>query len=171
MGWTTPFTAVTGVLVTAANINGYRDDLNFLNAQPGCRLRRVANQSISNITTTSVSWDTEDLDTDGFIVATSPTVTIPSGLGGRFAITARAQSASALGAGRAFIQVVPTSGITGLPAEFRVPVNNNSADSRYVVSVTIPLLAGDTFVVQVFHSIGAADNHTAWMACSRVGAL
>ncbi len=109
MGWTAPFTAVTGVLVTAAQLNAsYRDNLNFLNSTPGCRLRRVANQSIANITPTSISWDQEDLDTDGFITTPSTTITIPAGLDGRFAITVFAQAAANLN-NRCYIDIIPTS--------------------------------------------------------------
>src|SRR6266540_276541 len=115
MGWTAPFTAVTGVLVTAAQLNAsYRDNLNFLNSTPGCRLRRVANQSINNITPTSITWDQEDLDTDGFITSPSTTVTIPAGLDGRFAITVFAQAAANL-QNRCYIDIIPTSVITGMP--------------------------------------------------------
>src|SRR6266508_3372086 len=146
MGWTAPFTAVTGVLVTAAQLNAsYRDNLNFLNSTPGCRLRRVANQSIANITPTSISWDQEDLDTDGFITTPSTTITIPAGLDGR-------------------------SAITGMPSNLRTVMATGNSDPRYLAAVTIPLLAGDSFIVQLFHTIGAATNHTAWMTCSRTSA-
>jgi len=170
MGWTAPFTAVTGVLVTAAQLNAsYRDNLNFLNSTPGCRLRRAANQSINNTTDTAISWDTEDLDTDGFITTPSTTITIPAGLDGRYAITVYAQSATAL-AGRCYIDINPTTVITGVPANLRTPIVSGTADLRYLATVVIPLLAGDSFIVQLFHTIGAATNHTAWMTCSRVSA-
>src|SRR6266540_3251002 len=156
MGWTAPFTAVTGVLVTAAQLNAsYRDNLNFLNSTPGCRLRRAANQSINNTTDTAISWDTEDLDTDGFITTPSTTITIPAGLDGRYAITVYAQ---------------PATVITGVPANLRTPIVSGTADLRYLATVVIPLLAGDSFQVHLFHTIGAATNHTAWMTCSRVSA-
>jgi len=170
MGWTAPFTAVTGVLVTAAQLNAsYRDNLNFLNSTPGCRLRRAANQSINNVTDTAISWDTEDLDTDGFIVSPSTTVTIPAGLDGRYAITVFAAAAANL-LNRCYVDIVPTSTITGLPTILRTVITTGNTDSRYLATVVIPLLAGDTFTVHLFHSIGAATNHTAWMTVSRVSA-
>ena len=170
MGWTAPFTAVTGVLVTAAQLNGsYRDNLNFLNSTPGCRLRRAANQSINNITPTSISWDQEDLDTDGFITSPSTTITIPAGLDGRFAITVYAQAAANL-QNRCYIDIIPTTVITGVPTNLRTVITAGNSDARYLATVVIPLLAGDSFVVQLFHTIGAATNHTAWMTCSRVSA-
>ncbi len=170
MGWTAPFTAVTGVLVTAAQLNAsYRDNLNFLNSTPGCRLRRVANQSINNITPTSITWDQEDLDTDGFITSPSTTVTIPAGLDGRFAITVFAQAAANL-QNRCYIDIIPTSVITGMPSNLRTVIATGNSDPRYLAAVTIPLLAGDSFIVQLFHTIGAATNHTAWMTCSRTSA-
>src|SRR6266511_335861 len=134
MGWTAPFTAVTGVLVTAAQLNAsYRDNLNFLNSTP------------------------------------STTITIPAGLDGRFAITVFAQAAANLN-NRCYIDIIPTSAITGMPSNLRTVMATGNSDPRYLAAVTIPLLAGDSFIVQLFHTIGAATNHTAWMTCSRTSA-
>ncbi len=133
----------------------------------GCRLRRVANQLVSNITDTAISWDTEDDDPLGFITITSPTVTIPAGLDGVYAITAFALSATTL-AGRCFIDVVVTTAIVGTPVNLRVTISTVASDLRYLNAVTIPLLAADSFQVHLFHTIGVATNHTAWLSCYRV---
>lgn len=50
--------------------------------------RRVANQSIATTTITSISWDTEDFDSDGFLTPTNATLTIPTGLAGIYMLTA-----------------------------------------------------------------------------------
>ena len=136
----------------------------------GCRLRRVANQLINNATDTAISWDQEDQDTDGFITTTSATITIPTGLGGLYAITMYAKSTANLN-GRTYIDLVLTSAITGIPVNLRTVIATGNNDSRYLASETIPLLAADTFQVHVFHTIGAADNHTAWMSCYRIAAF
>lgn len=147
-----------GELIRASDIGG----------DVGCRLRRVANQSVNNITVASISWDTEDQDTDGFITVTSATVTIPTGLGGLYGITFRTL-AGALLAGRNFAQIVPTSGITGMPAQIRAPYSGGEDSAS--CTVVIPLLAADSFVCQVFHSQGAAQNFTAWLSCYRIAAF
>jgi hypothetical protein len=130
----------------------------------GCRVRRVAVQGIGSGSATAIIWDTEDHDSDGFISVASPHVTIPAGLGGLYAITAWASGAFT--AGRAFIDIAMTSTLTGLPAEFRMPMDAN--EDRGLLSVTIPLLAGDVFQTRLFHSTGSGVDFTAWLSCVRV---
>src|SRR6266540_549169 len=149
-----------GELIRASDIGG----------DVGCRLRRVAVQSINNITSTSISWDTEDQDTDGFIAVTSATITIPTGLGGLYAIQFQAAAAANLQA-RCYVDIIPTPTIAGMPAQFRQVIMTNNNDTRYLAGVTIPLNAADSFVVQVFHTIGAASNHTAWLSCYRIASF
>jgi hypothetical protein len=131
----------------------------------GCRVRRAANQSIASATATSMSWDTEDEDTNGFISVTSTTITIPTGLDGLYAITAELNCAGISGNGGGII-VVPTSGITGIPTDFLTPLDPTR--DRGAIGITVPLLAGDSFVVQAFHATGAAVNFTGYCTCYRV---
>ena len=135
---------------------------------PGCRLRRAANQAITTGTLTSISWDTEDDDPNGFIAATSTTVTIPTGLGGLYAITCNPVSGAAL-TGRSLIRLVPTSAIAGMPGTLRVVIPTTEVEA--VLTLAIPLLAGDSFIVQVFHSNGVNVNFTAWLSCYRVAEI
>lgn len=132
----------------------------------GCRLRRAANQSINTATQTAISWDTEDQDPNGFIAVTATTVTIPTGLDGLYAISFVAVGAS-VPANRFTVRITPTSGITGMPVTFQAV--GAGTEDRLVVAPTIPLLAADTFVCQVFHTNGSAINFTAWLACYRMG--
>jgi len=131
----------------------------------GVRARRVAAQSVPNSGTTSISWDTEDDDTDGYITVSSTTVTIPAGLGGIYAVTFFADPATAP-ATRFICQIVATSTITGMPAAFR---SEGAGEDLLSVSAAIPLEAGDTFLCQVFQTSGAAINFTGWLSCYRVG--
>jgi len=136
-------------------------------ARTGCRVRRVANQSISNITSTPISFDQEDQDTDGFITVTGSTVTIPAGLDGIYAILFRA-SGSFTNV-RNFAEIGVTSSLTGVPADFRVPWNEPTDENRLGVFLGgLPLAAGDSFVCNIFQSSGGALNVTAWMSCYRV---
>jgi hypothetical protein len=132
----------------------------------GCRLRRSATQSINSASSTAISWDTEDEDLGGFITVTSTTVTIPTGQSGLYAITCRAVYTASM-SGRCFIEIAPTSTIPSMPAQFRNP--SRDTEDEYAIGITIPLLAGDTFLSRVFQSAGAARNVTAWLSCYRVG--
>jgi hypothetical protein len=77
MAWTTPGTAVAGDVLTAAFWNSnVRDNETFLFTPPMCIVRRNAAQAIADNTNTSISFDTEDLDTDSMFTPTSTDVTI-----------------------------------------------------------------------------------------------
>jgi hypothetical protein len=132
----------------------------------GVRVRRAAVQSIASGSPTAISWDTEDEDLGGFITVTSTTVTIPTGLGGIYAITFRAVGTTLTG--RGFVEIQPTSAITGMPTEFRNFMDTSNED-RAEVAISIPLLAGDSFVCNVIHGSGANRDFTAWLACYRTG--
>lgn len=132
----------------------------------GVRLRRVANQSVTASTLTSISWDTEDQDTDGFIAVTAATITIPTGLGGLYAIASRV-TGLVTGTNRTFSDLTITSSITGMPAQFRQDLDPQ--EDMNTLTAVIPLNAADTFTLDVFHSEAAAVNFTAWLVCYRVG--
>lgn len=61
-----PITWVTGVVVTASQLNtNIRDALNFFITPPLCVMRQVTGQSVGGGGYTAVTWDTEDIDRDG----------------------------------------------------------------------------------------------------------
>lgn len=64
MAWATPPTASVGGVITAANWNILRDDLNFLANPPAARVYKAAAQAINNNTITAINFDTERYDTD-----------------------------------------------------------------------------------------------------------
>lgn len=132
----------------------------------GCRVRRAANQSISNVTATDIQWDTEDYDPYGYITVTSNTVTVPAGLGGTYDLTYRDNGTFG---GRSFTQLIVTSSITGVSGNFRSLPDPVTASFGFTSVAGIPLAAGDTFVGNVFQSSGGAVNHTAWLNVVRVG--
>jgi hypothetical protein len=132
----------------------------------GCRVRRAAVQSIPNATSTSLSFDTEDDDTDGFFAPTSTTITIPTGLGGLYAITFFASGPGI--SGESFMSIFPTSALTGMPAQFVAQIPSSVAELA-ALGIVIPLLAGDSFVCRVNHTTGAANNFTGWASCYRMG--
>lgn len=55
-----------GELPTSAMLNArIRDAINFLKSPPFCVLRKTSTQATSNTTWTAISWDIEDIDSDG----------------------------------------------------------------------------------------------------------
>lgn len=127
----------------------------------GCTISRSAAQSIPNNTTTAISWDTEVVDSDGFIVVTSTTVTIPAGLGGLYSITPRIVWASSPSATSAMS--ITAGGIT-----HALPTSNTITDTMGF-NLTMPLSAADTILFQVRQTTGGAINATAAMFVYRVG--
>lgn len=124
----------------------------------GCLLRRSSNQSISNSSITSVSWDTETADTDGFIAVTSSTVTIPSGLAGLYHITAVHS-----------LDTIPTTHM------MRIIAGGNNYDfhggggsGRIAASIMVPLAGADTLATQCYQSSGGSANLTGYLYCYRV---
>lgn len=135
-----------------------------------CRLRRVANQSITNNTATAISWDTEDVDLGGYITAPSTTITIPTGLDGTYAITFRAAGATGTNA-RNFAEInITSTSLTGVPADFRI-TSSPGAENRLVAYYFGPLAAADTLVCNALQTTGSSQNFTAWVSLARVAPL
>jgi hypothetical protein len=118
----------------------------------GCRLRRVASQSIGGFTTANVSWDTEDEDPYGFITVTGSTITIPSGYSGVYDCT---------------VIVYPLSGTT---TGSSTAVDVNGANRGWfwndvqpnVASVGFAgrlFAAGDTIVWKQYNNAGGSINY------------
>ena len=144
--------------VTNANITDLRTFVSTLGGAPrnatdrvGCAIRRSTNQSVSSSTSFSnISWNTEDFDSDGFFSPTSTTVTIPSGLGGLYAITFQVSSGLPPNGSEGGMRVIAggnTYGWTGRP--FAVAGS---------VGITIPLAAGNTITCGAFQSVGSPAN-------------
>ena len=172
-------TALTGP--TATVLRGYdhtsaKDHkrgapVRFAGQRIGGRWRRSTQTPIASGSQTSINWNIEDEDTDGFLSIASTTITIPAGLGGLYVITAKTEWDSALGAAGAAIRnlviIVPTSTIANFASQFRN--NVDAADALNYAAVTIPLLGGDSFTVDVFQTSGVNHSVTAWLTCYRVG--
>lgn len=143
----------------------YADDLN----RRGVRARRVANQSVANITASSISWDTKDEDTDAMLTPPSAAITIP--FTGIWAITCRIDTAL-VASTRNLLDILPGAGTgtlpTGTPFSWRA--NWTSGEGAASVSATVALNAGNTIACSVYHTMGTAQNFVAWLQCFRVGA-
>jgi hypothetical protein len=139
-------------------------------ARCGCRLRRIStSQTINDNSNTTVSFDTEDEDTDGFWAIGTPTViTIPTGKSGIYAISFTPDILAVLSAGaRGFVDLNITSALTGLLAQYRVAID--ALGDRGLNTWVGPLLAGDTFNVSVLADMAAGSTMTGYLTCYRVG--
>ena len=127
----------------------------------GGKWRRAAVLSIPLSTVFTVTMDTEDSDTDGYGTATSTTFTIPAGLGGIHAITATVAWAGTP-TGNNFIRLT-IGGIT-------YDMSGNTISQSIGGTITVPLNAADTIVMQVWQTSAGAMNATAMLMINRIAA-
>ena len=120
---------------------------------------RTSGQSVGSGSQTTITWTTEGLDTHGFLTPTSGTVTIPAGMGGLYAITVALDADAPLG-GRCYAQITAGGQI------FRGPFTSPGED-RVAVAVTLPLAAGDTVSVAMYHASGSTISFTGALYVNR----
>jgi len=121
---------------------------------------RTSGQSVGSGSQTTITWTTEAVDTHGYLTPTSGTVTIPTGMGGLYAITAQLDAAAALG-GRCYAQITAGGRI------YRTPFTSPGED-LVSVSATVPLASGDTISVAVYHASGSTIAWTGALDVYRV---
>ena len=119
---------------------------------------RTSGQSVGSGSQTTITWTTEGLDTHGFLTPTSGTVTIPAGMGGLYAITA--QLVTYFVSGSCYAQITAAGRI------YRTPFTSPGED-LVSVSATVPLAAGDTISVAVFHTSGSTITWTGALYVNR----
>lgn len=143
----------------------------------GVIVRRAANQSINDTTSTDISWDTEDFDSDGSITVASGTITVQAAAPGLYEIHGTVRLAGTSSAG-----VSTTNHITvtivrgGVTLHFTGPLTSDATYSDgsdlwvKIPSVgPIDLTAGDTIKVSLYHNTGSARNVIAWLWAIRTG--
>lgn len=122
----------------------------------GCSLWKSANQSISNVSQTAITFNNEDFDTSGFHdnVTNSDRVTIPAGLAGKYLVTSKIDfAANATG------QRVLYHFINGVLVNLAVqPVNSTANGSSFELSGVYNLSAGNYINLQVYQDSGGALN-------------
>ncbi len=132
----------------------------------GCTLRRVAAQTLPDVATTQISWDTEDSDPFGMIAVPSATLTIPGGGSGIWAITFLVVQAAAA-TGRSFAEITTTIPPWNIGGALRFAY---AAGEGFIAgSATFPAAAGQTFVVDVNSDTAAGTTMTAALTAYRVG--
>lgn len=121
--------------------------------------RRSTNQSISDVTVTDISWDAEDADSDGFLTPTSATFTVPSGLGGIYAITVEMipQFSASVTAANLYLTVGGTRVFSAIGGGD----STTSGTVSHSMSLVRPLAASDACKVQFIHNSGSARDYKA----------
>jgi hypothetical protein len=123
----------------------------------GARAYRTADLSIANNTTTVVTWQAEDLDTDAIWSGGAPTrMTVPASVT-KVRVTANIRwAANATGPRFAFFL---KNGVTFRGCGMSViGADTSTGHSQNIVSAVIEVTAGDYFEVGVFQVSGGALN-------------
>jgi hypothetical protein len=141
----------------------------------GCAVKRTANQSIaSSATRAEISFDGEDFDSDGFFTATSTDITIPTGLGGIYAVQFQVTWASSPGTSALTRARIIPNGATSynvIDGDASVYQVYNYGGTNVVTggSGTWVFGAGDKITLTVAQGSGGAINVTATMSIYRIG--
>lgn len=132
----------------------------------GCKVRRVANQSIGSGAETALSWDTADINTPSFITVTGATLTIPQD--GVYGITHMITGTTV--STRCFASIAVSSSTYTWPTAFRVEVVVVGTTTVPIgFGITLPMAAGDTIQGKAFHTTGTPQNFTGHMTCYLLG--
>jgi hypothetical protein len=132
----------------------------------GWHLTRAANQAVAaDGVPQSISYDTEVQDTPGNFTAPSSTLTIPANGAGIWAITFHADGQD----GTVSLQYAKAMVIAGGMTFATTDQDDIGAFIiQQVVSVVVPLAAGNTILTQVQHSSSTSQNYKARLTAYRL---
>lgn len=165
-----PTNLANGDLITEAWVDAVVNELTALPgryaplARVGGRWRRAALQSLATGANPLITWDTEDFDSATFATVPGTAIVVPAGLGGIYTISTQVV-ASSVTAGRTFISINIASAVVGSPMAARASF---TGEDQGAVSATVPLLAGDSFTVSLFHNTGSTRDFTGFLQLTRV---
>lgn len=144
-------TIATGDIADAA-ITAAKMEANFAQERVGGYWQRGTAQTFPDAATTTLQFDNEVEDSDGFSTSSGTAITVPAGLGGIY-------TAAVLLWGVGGVDTTNTNWYANLNfGGIGVPLNTPSADDPASASCswTGPLSAGDTVFVQVVNASGVA---------------
>jgi len=129
------------------------------NKSPAVKVKASAVQSVTTGTLTALVWDQEDFDTDSFHSTSSNTsrLTVPTGLGGLYAVSFATYCApAAAGCASAW---VAKNGATNTPRFGVVQVASDSANGvGFSGTDHLVLAAGDYVELVAFQNSGSSKN-------------
>jgi hypothetical protein len=119
----------------------------------GCYAFNSGNVSLSNSTSTTISFDSELFDVDGYHSTTTNTsrLTVPTGKSGKFLVTFTATVSNA--ANQVFLYIFKNGSETYRDQNF-----NGSFTQNYEISRIIDLAAGDYVEVKVWQNSGGTQT-------------
>jgi hypothetical protein len=148
-------------LTTSALLEQITTYVRFWANPPMFRMYQSIAQSIPNNAFTQLTLDTPDYDTDSGRSGISPySYTIPAGMTGRWRFTIKnslAVNATGMRLGQLYKNGV------GLPQPQKFEVPNGSFPGQVLITVTIPVSAGDVMAAYVWQNItggGALNTDT-----------
>ena len=143
---------------TTASTHGSRAEVILAYDPNVCaRINRSSNQSISNVTWTAVSFNSEDFDIGGMAdTGAQPTrLTIPAGEGGKYLFTAIVHFAAAAGGQRKM--ELKLNGTTVLSEGVRFTGDATTVSGLAIVDIQ-NVSAGDYLEIMIYHDQGAPVN-------------
>lgn len=128
-------------------------------ATRGALVRKSADQAISNTTVTTLTWNTEDQDTDAIHDGSSNTsrLTVPNGVS-QVRISCNVQIGPGSGNYRKVSQIKNGSVFAGAGFVSVFPAGNLQSTLLNAVSAIVDVTAGDYFEVQVQQDSGGSLN-------------
>jgi hypothetical protein len=123
----------------------------------GCFLTKSGNQSLANNTLTALTFDTEELDTDGFhsTVSNTSRITIPAGKGGKYLIIGQV-SFTANTTGLRNFKIIKNGGADGHDIE--IPTSSVSNANGFAQQDILDLVATDYIEIFAQQSSGTSLN-------------
>lgn len=124
----------------------------------GVKVYRSAAFSMPNATVTSIPWDAEDFDTDGYHdTATNNTrLTVPTGLAGKYSVTFNVGTDATVGAAR-FIALIMVNGVSVHGGRTETSAASTSAPTVAVTTI-LDLAVGDYVEAQFYQDSTGARN-------------
>lgn len=142
MTWTTPRTWTVGETVTAAMMNAHVRDNESALYPPRAAVYRSGTATITTNTWTTVSFDSEQVDSDGLhdVVTNTSRLTVPAGMGGTWRVWGKS----------GFAETV--SAVTGLRIEVNGALAISGKGDR--IEIVLALNAGDYAELQEWQNSG-----------------
>lgn len=147
----------TGVAISSSWGDTVNADLNYLaSTRPRANVYNNANQSISNATSTALTFNSERFDPAGMhsTVSNTSRLTIPASEGGHYMVGCTFQFASNATGYRQGALLVNGSTVVAI---FNTPAVSG-VQTRISLCTLYPLAAGDYVEVQVYQTSGGALN-------------
>lgn len=160
--------AATGSAAFAAR-RDHKHGMPSLPVRHGCDIYNSSAQTINNNTTTALNFDTETQDTDGYHSTSTNTsrITIPTGLGGIYAIVAQVDWANNSSGKR--VLDVRVNGSTFINSESRPPSTSDPTPNHEITSI-LPLAAADYVEITAFQNSGSNIGATPKVRCYIISA-